>query len=315
MIYKYVSFSILSGVTLYLFVLTAVYSVRNNFFVFFILLFLSLGIVYSIFEESKNLKKIKNKKFNFQFLSFISVVIGGLSAYILNIYLNQGAIIAASIVGIIGALFVKEKTIPIYTGAFVGMVSPELLHDFYHILIACIIAGFIFELAKDVFNGIGGKLGTIAFSSWILLFVTSNLKIINPVITHVVGYEIFLISLVGVLSTYFLHIYMKKDLVGSSALVSLLGALLLPEIFPQSGENLSVLLMAATFAGMSSKDRIGNFYEIFLVAFFVALFFVYSYTHLDGGGGKLGTIAFGCVLGSKGIIKIVKTMYRYKIKN
>lgn len=306
MINKYLSFGILSGVTLYLFFLTAISSIRDNFFVFLLLLFLALGIFHSIFVEFKSIKNIKNKKNNFDFLNFISLILGGLGAYILNIYLNQGAIIAASLVGIVGALLVNKRAVAIYTGAFVGMVSPELLHDFSHILIACIIAGIIFEFADEVFNGIGGKLGTIAFSSWIILFILSDLNLINPTMNGTLSLEIFLISLIGVLSTYFLHIYLKKDVVGSSAIVSLIGALILPQIFPQSDSNLSVLMMAATFAGMSSKERLENFYEIFLIAFFVAVFFVYSYTHLGGGGGKLGTIAFGCVLGSNGIIRIIK---------
>jgi hypothetical protein len=61
---------------------------------------------------------------------------------------------------------------------------------------------------------------------------------------------------------------------------------------------------------MSTKDRVKNILEIVIISLFVAIIFIYSYSHFGGGGGKLGTIAFGAVLASYGI----KSIYQ-KIKN
>ncbi|MDO7975713.1 hypothetical protein [Oceanotoga teriensis] len=298
---KYISFIIISFFTIYLFGLSFISSFQDNIYVFLVLLFLILGILNSIIREFFLISK-KDKKFlKFNFEDIFFVFLGAFIAYVLNIYLKQGAIIAASLVGIISSSFLKNKSIPIYTGAFAGMVSPDLYHDFYHIIIVSLITGIFYVLSKDVFKGIGGKLGATAFVSWVLLSFIFDFSFIKGEFYYDLDFVVFFISFLGVFLTFFLQYYLNKDLVASSSILSLLGALIFPVIFFEKGVDLSVLFMASTFAGMSTDKKINNFAFMVLVSFFVSIIFVYSYSHFGGGGGKLGTISFGCVLGVKGI--------------
>ncbi|MGM0641030.1 MAG: hypothetical protein ACQESN_06380 [Thermotogota bacterium] len=252
-------------------------------------------------------KKVKEK---IDYRDIFYVFLGGLLAYIFNIYLGQGAIIAASLVGILGFGFKPKYSIQLYTGAFVGMVSPEVYHDFYHIILASIIAGIIFALGKNIFDGFGGKLGATAFSSWIIIYYMCNIDLLSLDFTLENNYYLLIITFLGTLLTFLFSHYYNKNVVAVSAIISLIGALILPEIMSNYDVDYSLVLMTATFAGMSSKDRVKSILEMLIISLFVAIIFIYSYSHFGGGGGKLGTIAFGAVLSSYGL----KSIYK-KIKN
>ncbi len=307
---RFISFFVLIIITLFLFVLTSISAMGDNFLVFFIIIVIIFGICYSGYKEIiKILSNSSRIKFKINYFDILFTVIGCLGAYFLNIYLNQGAVIAASLVGIISACFIKKYSIAMYAGAFAGMISPAVLHDFYHILLASVITGIVFAFSKGVFDGFGGKLGASAFTSWIILYLTSDIELISPIFESDIVVILFIISLTGVFLTYLLQNNFKKDVVASSAVISLLGALILPILFPESSSHLAPLLMSATFAGMSSKKRIEGYYEIFIISVFVSIIFIYSYSHLGGGGGKLGTIAFGCVLAANGLIKFTRNFF------
>ena len=310
---RFVSFFVLIIFTMFLFILTSISALGDNFFVFLLVILIISGICYSVYKEIiRLLANSFKEKFKVNYYDILFTVIGCLAAYFLNIYLNQGAVIAASLVGIISACFLKKYSVAMYAGAFAGMISPAVLHDFYHILLVSIITGIIFTFSRGVFDGFGGKLGATAFSSWIILYLTSDIELISPVLESDSGVVLFVICLTGVFLTYLLQNNFKGDVVASSAVISLLGALILPILFPEHSSHLAPLLMSATFAGMSSKKRIEGYHEIFIISIFVSVIFIYSYSHLGGGGGKLGTIAFGCVLAANGIIKFASDSFSKK---
>ncbi len=113
-----------------------------------------------------------------------SVLIGALLTYSLQYYVELNAILSAAIIGIT-ASFLESKSkhilaTPIYCGAFVGMTNPNLQIPIYVIATIGFIAGCIYFLSKNFYGGIGGKLGTIAFSS-----VIASLLIVKYLINHV----------------------------------------------------------------------------------------------------------------------------------
>ena len=167
-------------------------------------------------------------------ISVTSVSAGALSAYFVNIYLGLGPVVAASLVGLTAAAIAKNYAVEIYCGAFVGMVSPDVFHDFVHTVLAAVIAGTIFYLSKDVFKGYGGKLGSIAFSSWVIVSASSRCRLINELVEfRHFGLSIMSFSLISVILTYFLSVRLKNGPVLASSLVSLLGGLLLPPWEPR----------------------------------------------------------------------------------
>lgn len=100
------------------------------------------------------------------------VVAGAVSSYLIN--LRLGPVIAAAATGtaasFVPALFRKNKRgvitefpAAVYCGAFVGMTAPSVAGNLDFIVFSGFIAGSLLLIAKNVFNGFGGKLGTIAF--------------------------------------------------------------------------------------------------------------------------------------------------------
>ena len=100
------------------------------------------------------------------------VVLGAITSYLIN--LRMGPVIAAAATGTVASfipsLLSKNKTgilaefpAAVYCGAFVGMTAPSVAGNLNFIIFSGFIAGSLLLIAKNVFNGFGGKLGTIAF--------------------------------------------------------------------------------------------------------------------------------------------------------
>lgn len=107
------------------------------------------------------------------------VVMGGLYTNFLSVRLGWGPVMGAAAVGLIGSfvpqLFKKLKRLTsmptaMYCGAFVGMSATTVLNSYLAVLGASLAAGVIYVLAKNLFPGFGGKLGTIAFGG-VVVFV------------------------------------------------------------------------------------------------------------------------------------------------
>lgn len=102
----------------------------------------------------------------------IWVPVGAVSTYILNIHLELGPVLAASIIGVLASfipefykksVYLKQLPVALYCGAFVGMCGSNVAHSFWFVLIAGLVTAVFLVVSKSLFNGIGGKLGTLAF--------------------------------------------------------------------------------------------------------------------------------------------------------
>ncbi len=62
-----------------------------------------------------------------------------------------------------------------YAGTFAGMGSLELLHQPLLLLTLSIVGAAVYWLLRPVFVGVGGKLGTVAFVTSLLLFIGRSL--------------------------------------------------------------------------------------------------------------------------------------------
>jgi hypothetical protein len=275
---------------------------QGSFFLFIAILWVFFLISLKIVIQFKKIRCTVFDIFvNRDFKIILFVLIGAVLSYVLNVYLGLGAIVAASLVGLIVAILIPGQAVSIYCGSFVGMVSPLVLHDFYHVIIAALIAGIVLMLSENVYKGYGGKLGAIAFISWIIVSFFSNVQLTNPkVLDSSSMLEIVVYSTAASYATFILSRKLKHDVVTSSSLVSLIAGLILPAIHLEQGGMFAAVAMSATFAGMSSKAIIKNDIQKILVSILVGLMFLYSYSHFGGAGGKLGTIAFGSVLAFKG---------------
>lgn len=108
----------------------------------------------------------------------------GVCTYYLSIDLALGPVIAAAGIAFVGSYlpvlfkspYASTLPAPIYCGTFVGMCGTYLTEDYFFIAYAGLSAGILFLLTRDAFNGMGGKMGTIAFGGvWIVSFIYSAL--------------------------------------------------------------------------------------------------------------------------------------------
>lgn len=97
------------------------------------------------------------------------VLIGTLITYFIQDKLHFNPMLCAGMVGL-AATYIEKKlkgftALPIYCGVFVGMTSVD--HHIPYPIMATIglAAGVVYYWSKNFYSGIGGKLGTIAFTS------------------------------------------------------------------------------------------------------------------------------------------------------
>ena len=240
-------------------------------------------------------------------LEVLAVLVGGLASYTLAHDVGLGPVVAASLVGIVAHLVAPQFSTAAYTGAFVGMTSDLLLLTHTEVLLASLTSGVVFYLTKPVFPGVGGKLGTIALIGTTLMSLSlQRIFLIAPLPDFQTSLEIIVIALIATPLTFYLSAVHGNGPVLASSVVGMISGLVLHVIYPEMGTNLAVVAICASFAGMSSRERLPNFGMVLLVALFTGVAFIFSTPHLGGAGGKLGTIAFGSVLAVVGFQRMLR---------
>lgn len=100
-------------------------------------------------------------------------VIGAVISFILNVRLNNSAVISSGIVGLLAAVALPIihpangaiLSVMAYCASFAGMSAKARISNEVQMMLAGIIAGFIFIYTSPFLGGAGGKLGTTAFAS------------------------------------------------------------------------------------------------------------------------------------------------------
>lgn len=260
--------------------------------------------------ETKGVTDTRHSRWYINLINFLGLLIGAITTYGLNHEVGFGAVLAAGLVGIFGALFFPAYGAAIYCGAFIGMSSSEIFHGYVHVIVAALIAAIVYLTTKYVFTGFGGKLGTIALIGVAISVVLTEkefLKVQRP------GWDIapliIIFSVLGAVVTYILNVRLQRDPVMSSAAVGISAGLLLPQIYSEFGELFATIVICASFAGMSSKERIPNEFYMILAGIICAITFIYTFSYLGGAGGKLGTIAFGSVI----VVSLLQRVWRRQL--
>jgi len=99
--------------------------------------------------------------------------IGCYFTYALNRYFDIPIVLASAVVGLLGTFLPLDKKMQsvIYCGSFAGMCSSGILNSTYQILLLSLTGAFVFIALGRYFNGLGGKLGTVAFISVVLVYL------------------------------------------------------------------------------------------------------------------------------------------------
>ena len=181
----------------------------------------------------------------------------------------MGPVAASALVGVLFALMVPKFAVPAYCGSFVGMAYCILFTTYVYLALAAIVAGIVFVLSKNVFNGFGGKLGTIALTGCIIASFFADKKVIdiNPIPAWDTGKFLLLYSVIAAIISYVLNIRLKYGAVTGSGVVGLLAGLIMPQIFPEIGGSAAVMMICASFVGMSSQSRLPMNYMLALLLY------------------------------------------------
>ncbi len=112
------------------------------------------------------------------------VPVGGLLCYQLHTSTDLSNVVSSALVGL-GASFLptinsksdylKKLPAAIYCGTFIGMTSMAVQSSMLMILVAGLVSGVLYILGKNIFVGVGGKLGTIAFVGVVVLAVIERI--------------------------------------------------------------------------------------------------------------------------------------------
>jgi hypothetical protein len=296
--FGYVGFLILSAlsVLLFLFILFEAWVLHSlgGFLVAFIL----LGLIIALVNEALHLKIIASTAGTRELLLIaLAHIAGAWLTFEISHTFGLGAVLASALIGLLGAIFFPEYDAPVFCGSFVGMCSADVYIHGYDVLLAGAFAGLVYILGREVLNGFGGKLGTIAFAGTLLTGLGLKRQfIISPVPPFDLAWHIVLYATIAAVLTYWLSVSLKWGPVLASAVVGLAGGLLLPLLHPISGGMLAVVVFCASFTGMSSPERLPGIGLMTLAGLFTGIIFLYSMPIFGGAGGKLGTIAFGSSL-------------------
>lgn len=217
------------------------------------------------------------------FIKMSAVFIASILTYYISKYTD--IVVAASLVGIIGAMLFGDLDDPIYVGAFVGMAT---LFTNIHVFIGvAVLASFLYILLENHFIDMGGKLGTIAFMGGLIVSFFSTYTR-NPIILE--NYQIVILMGVSTLSallTFYLAKYFENTILASAFVGLTLGVVAL-FVDLSFVDVIALVGYGATFIGCQKRYK--PYYMLISSVLFVV---IYKYLYVVGGiGGGLGMSAF-----------------------
>ena len=313
----FIGFFLLAGVVLALFALGFWEAIHAFAPLAIFIALILVGLGFGVFTEGRILlveKKLASTINSKSAYEFLAVVGGSLATYFLSKTIGLSAVLASSLVGLLAAILLNSYAVPIFCGSFVGMASPIAYDSYMCILIAGVCAGALFALAKGIFDGFGGKLGTIAFLGCLgTSFIRGIPLQSTPVPAMEIAVLIVLYSLLGAVLAYSMSTRLGKGPVLASACVGLCAAILLPPLYgAELGKTLAVVVFCASFVGMSAKTRLLSELQIAVAGIICGVLFVYTSPWLGGAGGKLGTLAFGSSISTWGGLRMIQSFSKAK---
>jgi hypothetical protein len=267
-----------------------------------------IGLLYTLSNEAKSVKDAKSGPlFNQKNLvNILAVMAGALVSYVINVNLAQGAVIGAAVVGVLAGFLLKDYAVPIYTGALVGMASSKLFASPLVILLPALIAGVVYVLALTAFGGFGGKLGTIAVTGCITCAIAlGNPFVAGKVPSWTLGWMLVVTAVVAGVAAYYINNNMKQGPVIGSAAVGLVAGILLPLLFGANGKTMATVAILASFGGMSTAKRIPSLLWMGVAAAIAGVVFIYNAPLVGGAGGRLGAMAFGSGMATRGLLDLI----------
>ncbi len=271
----------------------------------FVVLFVIIGLIYLYID----MRHIEINKVNLKHYDFLFAFTGVLLTYELVNFFQLSSVLVSSGLGLLGFLFFKKYSVAFYCGTFAGMMSP-LLFSRWEIIVLAIFCSLLYIVIKTALIGFGGRLGTIAFISSVvigLIFQKNGLEI-----SYSINFYLVLIfSISGSFISYYLHNTFNLSSVFASAFPSFIVVVLL-EIFAFEMIIYSVVFFTASFIGMSNNKIIPNALNLLFVGVILSIIFFAFYNLFNGFGGKMGFMALISIIIYFGLTNLWKDIFKNK---
>jgi len=153
---------------------------------------------------------------------------------------------------------------PWYAGAFVGITSPLVFANFWWIVLAGLVTGFLWSISRAAWVGIGGKMGTVSLiAATSVAFVARWLHQRGPGAAPLdvrgIGFWVTLVGVAGASLTFWLsHQCRWGAVLGSAAPTAAFSfAMALGHSWTHGhGEALSYVWYGSSFVGMTTPTRL-----------------------------------------------------------
>jgi len=173
-----------------------------------------------------------------------------------------------------------------------------------------IVSSLNYVISERIFEGFGGKLGTIAFAGcMVTVFIIGNSLFDYDAFNQQQLLLIVPVSVLSAIITYILNVRLKLGPVMASSIIGLSAALLLFGFKIITSSLLVTVIYGASFVGMTAKKVFSNEGLIALAGAIFGILFFYNYAEFNGIGGKLGITAFAAVMSLSGFMFIIKKSF------
>lgn len=304
---------IIYGVLSMFLVLSSLYNALINRQLFYsaILLITLIGLIVGHYREYQMVivgekEQLKKEKFG---LNDVFIILFTTLATLLTFYINNslhlGGVVASSLVGLMGPLFIPKYQRAIFCGSFAGMASTLIFTNVWWIGLAGLLSGIILAISREIYDGFGGKLGASGFFGTVSASMLAGQFILFAENTSLnADLNIAVYFIIGAVVTYYVNKINKTGTVMASSAVGVIGGLILPVIYGAPGINYAVSLFCGSFVGMTIIDRLTTEFYLFISSFMGSIIYFYSQISFVGLGGKLGTTAFASVVAWWGLMAL-----------
>ncbi|TYT62771.1 hypothetical protein [Natrialba swarupiae] len=241
----------------------------------------------------------------------LAVVVGAVVTFLASVSLGLGPVVASALVGVLAGVFVPRVAVPAYCGSFVGMASPSAFPSLEYVAAAGVISGIAYVATTESFDGVGGKLGTIALCGCLATVVLTGLEYGTPTAPQWgIAAVVVAVAVVAAVATLLASVRLELGAVVASGLVGVVAGVAFPAagigvsaLAPETASTLAAVAFCASFVGMSSVDRLSTA-GVAGAGGLSGLVFLAVTPAVTGAGGKLGTIAFVSCLAVLGALEL-----------
>ena len=288
---------------------------NRSLIVFILILVLGIFLIYVVFtmykdnvnSESWELKKI-------DWYDFLFAYFAAIFTYNLTMYDQVSSVLSSALVGLVGGTIFKHHDKAIFAGSFLGMATGTVFGAWGFVL-ASLVMAFVFVFTKPLYKGVGGKLGTIAFSGAIMAFLLTDITpSVGYTFSIIEGLYLVIASVVGAVLTRVISNLKDVSIVQASSVVGLIFVVFFDyETFSLS-PYIALCGFGASFVGMTNKDQMKNGLIVGLGGLLFGIIFYLESNLFGGFGGKLGTTAFISSLVVIGITRVMQSFSKKKVQ-